>query len=443
MDDVSTALLESVQTDFRRNINANKRLAEISKQIGAGKGRYVDAGDYAYEVGGALAEAFGAQISSAVLPEGKMFYNIAEDVVVPMLRETHEIVSDAAMQVQQAINADAGIGILPQTIPLNQQRVNGIIDKVSNDDVFDNVAWVLNEPVKTFAQSVVDETLKANVDFQGKAGLEPEIVRRAESKCCAWCACLEGVYKYPDVPKDVYRRHNRCRCAVEYDPKTTERQNVWTKRWQTAEESDKIEARKAYGNAETALPLRILRGSGGTIDAGEGIVHKYLGTVDPTDAKTIEQLQDAFCKNYASSPVENMMVITKNGEVHFITDNSRNGVDCSYLGDKLKDSYNIHSHPPEATQFSFSTDVDIPNFFADGSEVMEAVDYKYRYRFERPQQITLEQWNESRAYVDDMISQYYKAYGCTEENYEELIQHIRISETCKHLQINGYERRCR
>ncbi len=77
-----------------------------------------------------------------------------------------------------------------------------------------------------------------------------------------------------------------------------------------------------------------------------------------------KNLVDSFCKKHASSEYENMMVITNDGEVHVMTDHNPKGVDFSYLGDKLKGSYNIHTHPPDSTQFSFSTDVDIPNFFA-------------------------------------------------------------------------------
>ena len=40
---------------------------------------------------------------------------------------------------------------------------------------------------------------------------------------------LEGEYEYPDVPKDVYRRHENCDCTVEYIS-AGKRQDVWTKR---------------------------------------------------------------------------------------------------------------------------------------------------------------------------------------------------------------------
>lgn len=175
-----------------------------------------------------------------------MYYNIAKSVVRPMLEEDHAIISDAAVQVQNSLNTKAGIHIKAQTVPVNEDRVNGIIDKVSDADVYDDVAWVLQEPVKNFSMNVVDEILRANVDFQGKSGLRPKIIRRSEHRCCEWCSRLAGVYDYP-VDREVYQRHERCRCTVDYDPGTGKRQNVHTKQWTDPAESAMIEKRKIIG----------------------------------------------------------------------------------------------------------------------------------------------------------------------------------------------------
>ena len=70
--------------------------------------------------------------------------------------------------------------------------------------------------MKTFSKNVVDHTLEKNVEFQGKSGLHPKIRRTAFGKTCPWCRALAGTYSYPDVPKDVYRRHSNCDCVVEY-----------------------------------------------------------------------------------------------------------------------------------------------------------------------------------------------------------------------------------
>lgn len=213
-----------------------------------------------------------------------------------------------------------------------------------------------------------------------------------------------------------------------------------------AARKDAINAQKraAYAARKAeATTLHSQRGSGVSSGQNGEIVHRFLGKVDLNDAQQIEALKDSFCSNYASSKVENMMVITKDGEVHFMTDNNPKGVDCSYLGDKLKGSYNIHTHPPDSTQFTFSTDVDMPNFFEDGSAVMEAVDYKYRYRFERTEalaNLTFEQWDKVRSDVKERALQYMAERGMGVDDIEENELHVIIEETCKQLGVTGYSR---
>lgn len=196
---------------------------------------------------------------------------------------------------------------------------------------------------------------------------------------------------------------------------------------------------RAYRGAGSAS-AGSFRGAGNAIEPGGESVRKLLGTVDLNDTAAVDQLKDAFCKQYASSPVENMMVITKTGEVHFMTDNNPRGVDCSYLGDKLVGSYNIHTHPPDTTQYSFSTDADIPAAFTDGTSIMEAVDFKYRYQFVVPKEITFEQWDEVRFEVEDQIGAVMARRGYTFDDVAEHQQHVIIDETCRRLGISSYSR---
>ena len=137
---------------------------------------------------------------------------------------------------------------------------------------------------------------------------------------------------------------------------------------------------------------------------------------------------------------QNMMVITRNGEVYYMTDNNPRGVDCSYLDGKLKDSYNIHTHPPDTTQYSFSLDADIPAAFADGTRIMEAVDHKYRYRFVVPENITFEQWDRVRSDVQDHALLYMAERGMGVDDIEENELHVIIEETCKQLGVTSYSR---
>ena len=100
MEDIAPQLLESIRREFSDKIAANPKIRALYKRIQGGKATYADAEDYAYLVGQALSQAFGNHLSSAVLPDGRMYYNIADRVLRPLLEEDHGIISDAAAKVQ-------------------------------------------------------------------------------------------------------------------------------------------------------------------------------------------------------------------------------------------------------------------------------------------------------------------------------------------------------
>lgn len=87
---------------------------------------------------------------------------------------------------------------------------------------------ILHRALGNISNSMIDNYIQKNVEFRAEAGLSEKIIRTSSGHCCEWCDKVAGTYKYPDVPKDVYRRHDNCDCTVEYvDGKN--RQNVWSK----------------------------------------------------------------------------------------------------------------------------------------------------------------------------------------------------------------------
>lgn len=247
MDDIAPELLEKIQRDFKKKFDSDGKLADLAKKLEAGTATHMQAYEYAGRVGSILTDAYKKHISVDSLPDGKLWYNIADRVITPTMKNNYDIIAKYVSDVQEKLNRAAGLHIKAVKPELNEDRIKGIVDKVSNSDNYKDVEWVLDTPIKTFSQSVVDDAIKANVEFHAKAGLQPKIVRKTSGNCCKWCSQMAGTYDYPDVPKDVYRRHGNCNCVVEYDPGDGRRQNVHTKKWQTQEERDIIEARKVIG----------------------------------------------------------------------------------------------------------------------------------------------------------------------------------------------------
>lgn len=69
--------------------------------------------------------------------------------------------------------------------------------------------------MKVFSRSVVDDTVRANAEFQSGVGLDPVIRRTTAFKCCEWCNRLAGSHEYDEADRDVFKRHDNCRCLVE------------------------------------------------------------------------------------------------------------------------------------------------------------------------------------------------------------------------------------
>lgn len=248
-NDVAPELLDRLRKDFDNRMAENQKLAGLYEKVNAGNATYLEVNDFALEAGNILADVFQDNISESILPDGRMYFNIADRVIRPMMVNNYDIISSVCMNVQGRLNQKAMIGLKAIKPELNEDKVRGIINKVSSAGRYGDVAWVLVDPMRTFSQSVVDDSIRANVEFQGKAGLYPRIERIAAAGCCEWCEEVSGTYRYPDVPKDVYRRHGHCRCMVEYDPANGrgQRQNVHDKRWHNSADDDIIKRRRTIG----------------------------------------------------------------------------------------------------------------------------------------------------------------------------------------------------
>ena len=245
-NDVLPGILQEVQERFERDFGKSEIVRNAFAALKAKKATYKTANEFAIEIGDILSKALGASLSTDKLPDGKMYYNIAQRLLTDVLGRNHELVSGYASDVQKNLNDKAKIGLKVQVPELNLDRIAGIVNRFSSEENFEDVSWLLGEPIVNFTQSIIDDSIQKNAEFHHQSGLQPEIVRKSYFHCCEWCQEVQGNYKYPRVPKDVYRRHQHCRCIVDYDPKSGKIQNVWTKKWNSIDK-ERVERRKLIG----------------------------------------------------------------------------------------------------------------------------------------------------------------------------------------------------
>ncbi|HEM5071000.1 TPA: hypothetical protein U1212_001637 [Streptococcus suis] len=241
--DILPDLLREVQDKFEVSYGKSEVVRRAFEELKEKRASYVTVNDFALEVGDILAEALSSSVRGDRLPDGKMYYNIAQRLLTDTLGRNFELVSGYAGQVQEDLNRSANIGLQVQVPEINQDRIDGIVNRLSSEDDFDKVAWMLKEPIVNFTQSIVDDSIKANAEFHYDSGLSPQIIRKEGGKCCDWCREVVGIYQYPKVPKDAYRRHQRCRCTVDYDPKNGKIQDIWSKLWRKQKKQEEAEKR--------------------------------------------------------------------------------------------------------------------------------------------------------------------------------------------------------
>lgn len=243
--DIAPALLEKIEKYFKQKMDSDSEIKTLTAKIKSGKASYKDAQSYAIRVSEIMSEAFNVNLASDVLPDGKLYYNIASRIFNRTLGKdgTYGHISKYAKLVQEAINKNAGIGIRAIVPKINQDRIDGIIDIVSGKDKFDDIKYMTGEHIINYGQAIVDDTVRVNAAFHGEAGLKAKVVRTT-AKPCKWCERRRGEYTYPDVPKEVYQRHKYCKCLVTYESGGKRPENIHTKKFVTPEE---LKRRKSIG----------------------------------------------------------------------------------------------------------------------------------------------------------------------------------------------------
>lgn len=245
MEDISPLVRQFFEKRVYNARQKNRAENRLRVKSEVGTATFYDANEYAELVGQDVAEAIRA-LNGNDLPNGMMYYNIAEKSLRPVLEEASERIMSMTDLTFVSVDQAAGIGLVPIR-PSQEDKIQGIIDLASSKP-WNDVKLELSEVAITFARKVVDQSVQVNADFHYKAGRTPKIIRTPDRGACDWCREVAGKYNYFDVKNpgnDVFRRHDNCKCTVVYDPgEKKKRETVWGP--STAE-------KKAYKDREAEL----------------------------------------------------------------------------------------------------------------------------------------------------------------------------------------------
>jgi len=259
MADISQELLSEIRKTFETELKKDRRFHVLLKRARDGTGSYVHANSYARLIGRALSKAIKANVSAGVLPQGRLYLELAQQIITPMLKEGHGLTTEYIKLVQDSINKEAKIGLASQIPEFNIDRAAGFVKKASAAESYDDVKWIFEDDayLQNFFEAEVDEAIQQNADVQWRAGSSPKIIRiyHEGTKYCPWCAQLAGTYDYP-CDRIVYAKHRDCHCTVDYQVGKF-RQDAHTKKIVYRGDIEKISTDSGLSEKEQQLLARM------------------------------------------------------------------------------------------------------------------------------------------------------------------------------------------
>lgn len=205
---------KDVKPLFLAELQSDPRAMMLWDMIEEGTATYAVASEYAIRVGDSL-----ATVLRRNAPLETIFEWDVEDLIPGSLGLNHELITGACQRVQEALNADAGIGVRYQPPIFDGDRCYGIVQELLDNPEFTNIEDTFYDQLVNFSQNVVDESIRDNAEVLNGAGIRSMVIRTAEFKACPWCQEVAGRYDYEDVKgtgADVWRRHENCRCTIDY-----------------------------------------------------------------------------------------------------------------------------------------------------------------------------------------------------------------------------------
>lgn len=249
--DIVPELMDAIRADYGLRLADSPELADIAERIAKGAAVLADGHELAVVRGELLSETLQSIITPSALPDGRMYFNIANRTVRPMLADNYTAINEAAALIQRALDEQDGIGLSPVRPEFAESRVAGLVNKLADEEVATEIALkFLGEPIVNCSEAFFDDYIQANAAARARAGMTVRLERRLGSSemrayragrrtrtyhvPCAYCQNLAGTYEFstPSEASYLFARHESCRCVITYTNSKNPSASITRQLWQ-------------------------------------------------------------------------------------------------------------------------------------------------------------------------------------------------------------------
>lgn len=132
-EDIVPALWEQIETTYKSKVKVDPLIKSLTKKVEEEKASLKDVYTYASELSKHAVGTLAVCLSAENLPDGKLYWNIAERTIISLYRLVHEDIVDMAVAVTKAEDKKQGIGLKPICPEFNEERIRTIVNTIVNE----------------------------------------------------------------------------------------------------------------------------------------------------------------------------------------------------------------------------------------------------------------------------------------------------------------------
>lgn len=223
MEDIAPELYKKIEADFNAAVKSDSTIKTITAKLNKRPLTHNELTTISTRLGDHASAALKKTLVVENLPDGKLYWNIADRTIRPVMEQVYSISNSVQMLSQRVADQAAGvnIGISKGIDPDN--RIREIIEFATNSKTAEELDNALNLPVKTTALDFNDDFIRANADIRNDMGFIQTVVREYDGvglangkRPCNWCIGRAGTWTYEEAKENgVFERHVGCGCTID------------------------------------------------------------------------------------------------------------------------------------------------------------------------------------------------------------------------------------
>ena len=223
MEDIAPELYKKIVAYFNAAVKSDSTIKTITAKLNKRPLTHNELTTISTRLGNHASAALKKTLVIENLPDGKLYWNIADRTIRPVMEQVYSLSNSVQMLSQRVADQAAGvnIGISKGIDPDN--RIREIIDFATNSKTAEELDNALNLPVKTTALDFNDDFMRANADIRNGMGFIQTVVREYDGvglangkRPCNWCIGRAGTWTYEEAKENgVFERHVGCGCTID------------------------------------------------------------------------------------------------------------------------------------------------------------------------------------------------------------------------------------